>query len=163
MVFEGTSLQNLLKISDFHSKYRFQNRSQSQLCFLLDFGHLLEHFWSILGSFWTTLGSGGVSGLPLGDFGLPLASTWMPWVQLGRLGLPFWSQKSVLLDFCSILTSQFDKNRQNSPRIQVSIQVWNKEFHSQCVNLNLSFGFPPRMRRSPRSGLNNRRGGINLM
>ena len=37
MFVEGLGLQILLKIEDFQSKYRFQNRSQSQLIFLLDF------------------------------------------------------------------------------------------------------------------------------
>ena len=47
------------------------------------------------GRFGALLESWGVSGLLLGDFGHRLASTWGPWVQLGRLGLPFWSQKLI--------------------------------------------------------------------
>jgi hypothetical protein len=56
------------------------------------FGALLVTFW---GRFGALLESWGVSGLLLGDSGHRLASTWGPWVQLGRLGLPFWSQKSI--------------------------------------------------------------------
>ena len=51
------------------------------------------------GRFGPLLESWGDFGRLLGDFGQPLASTWGPWAQLGRLGLPLWSQKSTLIDF----------------------------------------------------------------
>ena len=95
MVFEGLGLPILLKFEDFRSKYALQNRSRSQLFFysvFYIFGALLVTFW---GHFGALLESWGVSGLLLGDFGHRLASTWGPWVQLGRLGLAFCSQKSV--------------------------------------------------------------------
>ena len=64
------------------------------------------------GRFGALLESWGVSGLLLGDFGHRLASTWGPWVQLGRLGLPFWSQKSMLgaawSPWAPILVSEID-------------------------------------------------------
>ena len=89
MVFEGLGFQDLLKLEDFQSKYALQNHSRSQLSFLLDF----LHFWSTLVTFWGRFGalleSWGVSGLLSGEIGHRLASTWGPWVQLGRLGLPF--------------------------------------------------------------------------
>ena len=61
-------------------------------CFFYSVSTLLLTFW---GCFGALLESWGVSGLLLGDSGHRLPSTLGPWVQLGRLGLPFWSQKSM--------------------------------------------------------------------
>ena len=55
------------------------------------FGSFLHHVWRLgmtLDNCWETLGS----------LCLQLEG---PWAQLGRLGLPFWSQKSTLPNFCS--------------------------------------------------------------
>ena len=94
MVLEGLGLPILLKFEDFRSKYALQNRSGPQLFFHSIFYilmALLVTFAGRFGAFWSLGGSLGL----LEDFGHRLASTWGPWVQLGRLGLPFWSQKSI--------------------------------------------------------------------
>ena len=80
MVFRGFGFQNLLKFDDFHSKYRFQNRSKFGLCFLLKFVPVWEHFWSHFGSFLDNFWRLGVT---LGDFWETLG---LLWLQLGGLG-----------------------------------------------------------------------------
>ena len=56
MVLEGLGLPILLKLEDFRSKYALQNRSRSQLFFLLDFLHFWSTFGNVLGSFWRPFG-----------------------------------------------------------------------------------------------------------
>ena len=104
MFFEGTGLQNLLGNRDLQSKHRFQNRSDFWHRFFQIFNiclALLEPCWDHFGPL---LASWGGSGLVLGGFGHRWASTWGPWAQLGRLEVPFWSQKPML-DRCLLVFS----------------------------------------------------------
>ena len=80
MFFEGSNLKILLKIGDFHSKYRFQNRSKFGLRFLLDLGQFGTPFGAILGSLLDTFGV-------LRCLGLGFGRLWAPFVvKLGVFG-----------------------------------------------------------------------------
>ena len=89
MFFEGLGLQMLLNKYLFQSKYRFQNRSQSQLICLLDFCHVWSIFGHIWGSFWNPFGVLGGLWATFGrlwaSFGFnlgALGAAWSPWAPI---------------------------------------------------------------------------------
>ena len=127
MFFKGLGLQILLKIADFQSKYRFQNRSQSQLVFVTRFLTCLEHFWShfgiVLGPFWSLGGSLGYFWETLG----------IVWLQLGGLGCSlvaldshFGLRNRFLIDLLTDLDLPIGQNSSKQKVFQVLISLVSK-------------------------------------
>ena len=124
------------------------------LYFWSAFGHILESFWlpfGVLGSLWMIFRKLWASfGFNLGALGAAW-SPWAPilvseidcWLIFGRFGPPNWIQlvKIGLPSF-------------NLFGVEACFPSLNPKFQSQYVNLTMSIGSPPWMRRSPRSGLN---------
>ena len=118
------------------------------------FGLILGAFWTslgVLGWLWATFRRIWASlGVNLGLLG----AAWSPWTPLLASNLTFdWFLLDVDLPI-------WQKNNKiglpsfNLFGIKACFQIWNKKFQSHYVELTMSIGCPPRMRRSPRSGLN---------
>ena len=155
MYFQGFDLQHPLKTEEFHWKCHRKNRSKFCLCFVVDFASFCVRFWTHLG---VTLDHFWRLGETWRWFGETMAFVWCKieifertLVALGAILVdlvPFGVNFGYRIDTICLPNSHLWPLSENvTPSL-------NPEFQSQYVDLNMSIRSPPRMRRSPRNGLN---------